>query len=161
MKQTADKIVSIAQAMNIVEQWRKKDLNTVFTNGCFDVIHLGHVDYLEKASKLGQKLVVAVNSDESVRRLKGVSRPINNQNARSRIIAALGFVDLVIVFEEDTPINLIESLKPQVLVKGNDYKIDNIVGSDIVTQNGGEVKTIELVQGYSTTGLIEKMTKEK
>ena len=161
MKRTADKIKPSIEVQEIVQKWRQDNLKIVFTNGCFDILHLGHVDYLEKASQLGQKLVVGINSDDSVQRLKGSPRPFNRQEERSRIIAALAFVDLVIVFEEDTPFNLIKNLKPQVLVKGNDYISDNIVGADIVTQNGGEVRTIEIVKGFSTTGLINKIIKEK
>ncbi len=129
----------------------------VFTNGCFDILHLGHIDYLEKARFLGDKLVVGLNDDDSVRRLKGESRPINNLKARSSMLAALEFVDAVVPFEEDTPLSLISSLLPDVLVKGNDYTIDNIVGADVVIENGGRVETIELVKGYSTTTIINKL----
>lgn len=129
----------------------------VFTNGCFDILHLGHVDYLEKAASKGDKLIVALNTDASVSKLKGPTRPVNSEKARARIMAALSFVDAVVFFSEDTPLSLIKRLKPDILVKGSDYKISNIVGADIVMQNGGKVETIELVDGYSTTNIINKI----
>ena len=126
----------------------------VFTNGCFDVLHFGHVQYLLEAKKLGDLLVVGLNSDASVRRLKGESRPINGEKERAFVLAALAFVDYVVVFEEDTPKELIEVVKPNVLVKGGDYKIENIVGADFVMQNGGTVTTIPFVEGFYYTHII-------
>ncbi len=120
-------------------------------------MHLGHIDYLEKSRNLGDKLIVGVNSDKSVRKIKGSGRPINDENARLRTVAALGFVDAVIKFEEETPQNLIEFLLPDILVKGKDYKKSNIVGADAVLQNGGQLETIDLVEGYSTSGIINKL----
>jgi len=140
-----------------VEQEYSKGGKVVFTNGCFDILHLGHIDYLEKAHSLGTKLVVGLNSDDSVCRLKGPERPINKEYARARMIAALEFVDAVCVFEEDTPKELIETINPQILVKGGDYSIETIVGAEFVMKQGGEVRTIDLVDGYSTTGIIEKL----
>ncbi len=141
-----------------VEIWKFNNQQVVFTNGCFDILHLGHVDYLEKAAALGKKLVIGVNTDASVKTLdKGKNRPINDEQARMRILAALGFVDAVILFSEPTPLELITTLKPNILVKGNDYSVENIVGADVVLENGGEVKTIELVEGYSTTTIINKI----
>ena len=128
----------------------------VFTNGCFDVLHYGHVRYLLEAKALGDLLVVGLNSDDSVRRLKGESRPINGEKERAFVLAALEFVDYVVVFEEDTPKELIEVVNPNVLVKGGDYQIGNIVGADFVMQNGGTVTTIPFVEGYSSTQIIEK-----
>lgn len=156
-KMTATKITDKSSAIAQIRQWKNQGNEVVFTNGCFDILHLGHVDYLEKASQLGQKLIIGVNTDASVKRLKGEQRPINPENARARILAALSFVDLVVLFDEDTPLNLISELIPDVLVKGNDYKISNIVGADVVMENGGEVKTIELVDGFSTTNIIDKI----
>lgn len=132
----------------------------VFTNGCFDILHLGHIDYLEKAQALGSKLIVGLNADTSVKRLKGPERPVNPQVARARMLAALAFVDAVVLFEEDTPLTLIETLAPDVLVKGGDYEISNIVGAPFVMNNGGKVLTIPLVQGYSTTNIINKVKEE-
>lgn len=129
----------------------------VFTNGCFDVLHFGHVHYLLQAKKLGDILVIGLNSDDSVRRLKGPRRPINGENERAFVLAALVCVDYVTLFEEDTPEELIKVVRPDVLVKGGDYTLDNIVGADFVTQNGGIVTTIPFVEGFSSTRIIEKL----
>ena len=129
----------------------------VFTNGCFDVLHFGHVHYLLEAKKLGDVLVVGLNSDDSVRRLKGPSRPINGEKERAFVLAALSFVDYVVLFDEDTPENLIKTVRPDVLVKGGDYALDQIVGADFVRQNGGTVTTIPFVEGYSSTQIIEQL----
>lgn len=133
-----------------------RDKKIVFTNGCFDLLHVGHVRYLQEARRQGDLLVVGVNSDASVKRLKGPSRPIQNENDRAEILAALGCVDFVAIFEEDTPLNLIKQVNPNVLVKGGDWKIDQIVGSDFVLANGGEVRSLLFVDGKSTTSLIQK-----
>jgi rfaE bifunctional protein nucleotidyltransferase chain/domain len=151
------KIVSAEEAQQRIRQWKSENEKIAFTNGCFDIIHLGHVDYLEKTAELADRLIVGVNTDDSVRRLKGPQRPVQDQIARSRIMAGFEFVDLVILFDEDTPLALIEALVPDVLVKGNDYSIGNIVGADFVIKNGGVVETIELVSGYSTSNIIEKI----
>lgn len=136
-------------------QW--KDMKVVFTNGCFDILHRGHVEYLAKAADLGDILVVGLNTDASVRRLKGEGRPVNNQEARALVLASLSFVDAVVLFDDDTPYNLIKTLRPDVLVKGADYQPEDIVGYDIVTSYGGTVTTIPLVEGYSTTNFIERL----
>ena len=130
--------------------------NVVFTNGCFDIIHAGHIDYLSKARNLGDVLVVGLNSDESVRRLKGPQRPINDVDARSKVLASLFFVDYVIVFEEDTPLYLIKSVRPDILVKGGDYTRDTVVGADFVESYGGKVVILPFIKGYSTTSIINK-----
>ena len=153
-----NKIVSLEDAKELIQSW-KADGKVVFTNGCFDILHLGHVDYLEKASQFGNKMIVALNTDESVKKLKGPTRPINNEYARARIMASLGFVDAVILFGEETPKEVIEYLVPDILVKGNDYTVENIVGANFVIENGGEVKTIPLVEGYSTTNIVSKIKK--
>jgi rfaE bifunctional protein nucleotidyltransferase chain/domain len=153
---TSDKIVNKEQLSEFLADW-KKDGKIVFTNGCFDILHLGHVDYLEKARNLGQKLVVGLNTDASVQRLKGKSRPICDEKSRARVMASLEFVDAVILFDEDTPFELISFIKPDILVKGNDYTIENIVGADVVMKNGGKVETVPLVNGYSTSNVIEKI----
>ncbi len=152
---TADKILKLESLINKRQEW--KDQKVVFTNGCFDILHLGHVDYLEKSASKGDKLIVGLNTDASVSKLKGPTRPVNNEMARARILAALSFVDAVVFFSEDTPLSLIKRLKPDVLVKGNDYNISNIVGADVVMENGGKVETIDLVEGYSTTNIINKI----
>lgn len=155
--QTSDKICELTEAIQRRQAWKLASEQVVFTNGCFDILHLGHVDYLEKARETGTKMIVAVNSDASVRTLKGPERPVNNEYARARIIASLQFVDLVIVFNEETPLELITQLMPDILVKGDDYSIATIVGSKEVIAAGGQVKTIPLVPSYSTTGIIQKL----
>ena len=139
---------------NALELHRQK---IVFTNGCFDVLHFGHVHYLLETKKLGEILVVGLNSDDSVRRLKGPSRPINGEKERAFVLAALSFVDYVVLFEEDTPGNLIKAVRPDVLVKGGDYALDQIVGADFVRENGGTVTTIPFVEGFSSSQIIEQL----
>ncbi len=140
-----------------VSQWKTNGRKVVFTNGCFDILHVGHLDYLEQAATLGDRLVIGLNSDDSVRRLKGPDRPVNDNYSRSRALAALGFVDAVAFFSDDTPFNLIDLVKPDILVKGGDYLADNIVGADIVKENGGEVVTIPFTEGFSTTSFIDRI----
>jgi rfaE bifunctional protein nucleotidyltransferase chain/domain len=157
MESTANKIKQTEVAQAIVKAWQAKGEKVVFTNGCFDLLHLGHVDYLEKARGLGDRLVIGLNSDDSVSRFKGPDRPLQDQNSRARILASLQFVDLVVFFDEDTPLNLISVLLPNVLVKGSDYLAESIVGADVVKNAGGVVKTIDFVPGYSTTRIVEKI----
>jgi len=142
-----------------LKEWRRKKEKIVFTNGCFDILHLGHIDYLEKARSFGNRLIIGLNSDSSVTKLKGIGRPLYQQEARARILAALEFVDIVIMFDQETPYDLINHIKPDILVKGNDYLSENIVGADIVKSKGGKVVTINLVEGYSTSALIEKINR--
>lgn len=153
---TSNKIYTKENVLPALDKW-KEEGNVVFTNGCFDLVHLGHVDYLEKARNLGARMIVGLNSDASVSRLKGPERPLVNEYARCRVMAAFEFVDAVILFDEDTPMELITALKPDILVKGDDYTIENIVGADVVLAHGGEVKTVALVKGYSTTQLVNKI----
>jgi rfaE bifunctional protein nucleotidyltransferase chain/domain len=157
VERTADKIKDLAAAVRQVTQWKQQGKRVVFTNGCFDLLHLGHVDYLEKARNLGDVLIVGLNTDDSVSRFKGPRRPIQDQVSRSRVMAALEAVDMVVFFNEDTPLELISALVPQVLVKGSDYLAENIVGAEVVKNAGGEVKTIEFVPGYSTTRIVERI----
>jgi rfaE bifunctional protein nucleotidyltransferase chain/domain len=159
MEKSADKIKSLNEAKKKVASWKAKGERVVFTNGCFDLLHLGHVDYLEKARDLGDRLVVGLNSDDSVARFKGPARPIQDEQSRARVLAALQFVDLLVFFNEDTPLNLISELVPNVLVKGSDYLAENIVGAEVVKKAGGEVKTIDFVPGYSTSRIVEKIKK--
>lgn len=149
------KIYNADQLRNTLNVWRLLDKKIVFTNGCFDLLHLGHVDYLSKAADLGDKLVIGLNSDASTAALKGPGRPITNEKSRSILLASLSFVDAVVLFDESTPLDLIRLVRPDVLVKGSDYTIDQIVGADLVLKSGGEVKTIGFLPGYSTS-LIEK-----
>ncbi len=157
--QTADKILSREEGSELRREWKAQKQEVVFTNGCFDIVHLGHIDYLEKARKLGDKLVLGLNTDASVSRLKGPRRPVVDEIGRARLMAALEFVDAVILFDEPTPLQLIEALEPDILVKGDDYTVETIVGSDFVISKGGVVKTVPLVAGYSTTSLVEKIRK--
>ncbi|NLW80571.1 MAG: D-glycero-beta-D-manno-heptose 1-phosphate adenylyltransferase [Desulfovibrionales bacterium] len=129
----------------------------VFTNGCFDILHAGHVDYLQRARALGSLLVVGLNSDASVRRLKGPTRPVNDQKSRALVLAGLACVDFVVIFEEDTPYELVTKIRPAVLVKGGDWPVECIVGRDLVEARGGRVLSIPLLEGYSTTGIIERI----
>jgi rfaE bifunctional protein nucleotidyltransferase chain/domain len=137
--------------------WRFQNRKVVFTNGCFDILHKGHIDYLSKARDLGDVLVIGLNTDDSVRRLKGDGRPVQDEQTRAMILATLRIVEAVCLFDEDTPHDLIAAVKPDVLVKGSDYTEDSIVGADIVRANGGVVVTIPLTEGHSTSGLIERL----
>jgi len=141
--------------------WRFKNKKIVFTNGCFDLLHYGHIHYLAEARALGDLLIVGLNAAASVQRLKGKHRPINDDTTRQSILAALFFVDAVIEFSEDTPYNLIQTIQPDVLVKGGDWKVEDIVGSDLVLNNGGEVKSLPFVEGYSTTLIEERIRGRK
>ncbi len=137
--------------------WIFKNKKLVFTNGCFDILHKGHIDYLAKAASKGDILIVGLNTDESVSRIKGAGRPIQDESSRALILAALHFVDAVVMFDEDTPASLIESVQPDILVKGSDYKAEEIVGYDVVMAKGGEVVTIDFLEGYSTTRIIDRI----
>lgn len=149
--------LSAENASRLLNMWKFRNEKIVFTNGCFDIIHRGHIEYLAKAASLGTKLIVGLNTDASVRRLKGENRPVNDERGRALALASLLFVDEVILFNTDTPRELIEFIQPDVLVKGGDYQPEDIVGNDIVTARGGQVVTIPLVEGYSTTSIIEHL----
>ena len=152
---TSDKILTPRQLPATLATWRAADEKIVFTNGCFDLLHLGHVDYLEKARALGDRLVVGLNTDASVSALKP-GRPLQDETSRARILAALAFVDAVVLFGDATPLRLIEAVQPDVLVKGDDYTVDGIVGHEVVLSKGGQVQTVPLVQGYSTSAIVAK-----
>ncbi|GAA4407060.1 D-glycero-beta-D-manno-heptose 1-phosphate adenylyltransferase [Nibrella viscosa] len=156
---TDSKILTREEAVQQAARWQAAGQRVVFTNGCFDIVHLGHIDYLEKARNLGDKLILGLNTDASVSRLKGPLRPVVNEYARARLMAALAFVDAVTLFDEPTPLELIQAVRPDILVKGDDYSVENIVGADFVMLQGGSVQTVPLVKGYSTSSLIEKITK--
>ena len=151
------KIKTFDEIERSVEQWKTKNLKIVFTNGCFDLLHYGHLHYLAAARDLGDRLVVGLNSANSVKRLKGAHRPLNDELTRQHLLAALAFVDAVVVFEEDTPFELIKRIKPQILVKGGDYALHQIVGADIVLENGGQVLSLPFIEGYSTTQLEQRI----
>ncbi len=155
-KQTIEgKIVSAS----LFDKKQMAEKRIVFTNGCFDLIHLGHIDYLSKAADFGELLVIGLNTDASVRKLKGKHRPIKDEQSRAMILASLFFVDFVILFDEETPYELIKSIRPKVLIKGSDYNVEDIVGYDIVKEGGGKVVTLDFLDGYSTS-LIENKIKE-
>lgn len=157
-KKLSEKLVSKDKLKTLLEEWNTQKQKIVFTNGCFDILHRGHVEYLTHAKDLGDKLILGLNTDASVKRLgKSPERPINSEETRATILAGLECVDAIILFNEDTPYELIKFVQPDVLVKGNDYKAEDIVGYDIVTAKGGQVITIQLVDGFSTTKLINKM----
>ena len=150
------KIFKQEDASNLISKWRGKNEKIIFTNGCFDILHVGHLFNLSQAADLGTKLIVGLNTDTSVKRLKGEERPINSEHSRAILLAGFGFVDAVIYFNDDTPYELIKIIKPNILVKGGDYKPEEVVGHDIVTKNGGEVAIIKLVKGFSSTSIIKK-----
>ncbi len=145
------KIFDLPALVSEVNAWRVYGHKIVFTNGCFDLLHLGHLTYLAEARSLGEKLIIGLNADSSVKKLKGEHRPIHDTNSRALMLASMAIVDAVVVFEEETPIHLIEALQPDVLVKGGDYELNQIVGHDVTLNGGGIVKTIPFLEGYSST----------
>lgn len=153
------KILTLNQAVDRLKSWRHKGDRICFTNGCFDLIHPGHISMLEKSRDLADRLVVGLNSDVSVKKLKGPSRPIQDHDARAKVLASLSSVDLVIIFDDDTPIELIKAMRPEVLTKGADYAQDQVVGAEILQDYDGEIRLIELIEGQSTTSTVRKMLK--
>ena len=151
------KIVKRSDLRFLLAYWNFHQKKIVFTNGCFDILHLGHIDYLSQASDLGDVLIIGLNTDESVKRIKEKGRPILDEKSRATLLASLHFVDAVVCFDEDTPYELIKQVKPDVLVKGSDYKEEDIVGYDIVKEKGGKIHTIDFLPAYSTTSIIEKI----
>jgi len=152
-----NKVVSKKQIKGIVQRLKKKGKKIVFTNGCFDIIHAGHIRYLRKSKKLGDVLIVGLNSDSSVRKIKGRERPINNQRDRAEILSALEFIDYIVIFNEETPEDLIRIVLPDILVKGSDWKGKKVAGENVVKNRGGRIVFMPLLKGRSTTGLIEKI----
>lgn len=152
------KLQSIKSLLKILKD-RSRTKKIVFTNGCFDILHIGHVRYLKKAKSLGDILIIGLNSDSSVRAIKGSGRPVNNQKDRAEVLSALSFVDHIVIFSEDTPEKVIRKIRPDILVKGGDWKIKDIVGGDFVQKHGGRVVSIPFVKGYSTTATIKKMAR--
>lgn len=152
------RIMDLVQVRRMLNVWRLRGDRIVFTNGCFDILHRGHVQYLNEAAALGHRLVIGLNSDASVKRLgKAPDRPLNDQESRAAVLAGLRCVDAVVIFDEDTPLDLITALQPDVLVKGGDWKPEQIVGSKVVLANGGQVHSLAFVNGFSTTALVEKI----
>lgn len=154
------KIFNIKDLSQIIKKWRLNGDKIIFTNGCFDLIHLGHLEILARSADLGDKLIVGINSDMSIKKIKGSSRPIIEEDSRAKQLAAIEFIDAVILFNEDTPYNLISILKPDVLTKGGDYKKNDIIGNELINKEQGEVVIIPLTKGYSTTSILEKIKNE-
>ena len=154
-----NKIYSLEELEKNVSAWKQAGEDVVFTNGCFDIIHRGHIEVLAQTADLGDRLIIGLNSDTSIKKIKEKDRPIINEDSRAILLAALSFVDAIILFSEDTPINLIRTLVPDILAKGGDYKIETIVGHEIVQENGGEVILVPFIDGFSSTNIIEKIKK--
>lgn len=163
LREQADnpKLFNVQNLVEKIEEWRRKNETVVFTNGCFDLLHPGHISLIRQSAAQGDHLIVGLNSDASVRRLKGPTRPIQNENSRALLLAALSDVDAIVLFDEDTPFELISALRPDVLVKGSDYTIDNMIGADVVQQGGGRVYLARLVDGCSTTGIVRKIDNQR
>jgi rfaE bifunctional protein nucleotidyltransferase chain/domain len=155
-EQIIQKTINLEEAIRRFNPLFRRENSMVFTNGCFDLLHRGHIYYLSRARELGDLLVVGLNSDASVSRLKGPGRPVNNQEARAEVLGALAFVDYIIVFDEQTPLHLIKTLAPDLLIKGGDYRVEEIVGYREVTSRGGRVETIPLLEGYSSSSIIHR-----
>lgn len=152
------RIVDLPGLLRLVNIWRMKGDRIVFTNGCFDILHRGHVTYLREAAALGERMIVGLNSDTSVMRQgKGPGRPVNDQDSRATVLAAIRGVDAVVIFDQDTPLELIKAIKPDTLVKGGDWAVEQIVGADVVLANGGQVRSLPLVEGVSTTAIIGRI----
>lgn len=161
LEKLKSKIVGADEALSMLSIWHFMGLKVVFTNGCFDLVHRGHVNYLSRAASLADRMIVGVNSDKSVGCIKGPERPLQDQLSRAEVLASMFFVDAVVIFDEETPFELINFLKPDILVKGSDYTIDKIVGADIVIANGGRVETMDFIEGYSSTNIINKIKNAK
>ena len=151
------KILDWENLKSNLARWRFKNQKIVFTNGCFDIIHRGHIEYMAQAADLGDVLIVGLNSDASVKMFKEKTRPIIDQNSRAMTLASLRFIDAIVLFDEETPYELIKKIQPDILAKGKDYQEENIVGADVVQAKDGQIETLELVDGYSTSKIIEKI----
>ena len=150
-------VVSKKEILNIIENLKKEGKTTVFTNGCFDILHIGHVRYLKESAKCADILIIGLNSDSSVKRLKGETRPINNESDRAELLSELGFVDYVVIFEQDSPVELLDEIKPDVYTKGADYTVETLPEAETVLKNGGRIEFVNLVAGKSTTNVIKKI----
>ena len=157
LKNIKNKIFSIAELKKEVQKWKKNNDKIVFTNGCFDILHLGHIELLAKAADLGNKLIIAINSDASIKILKGEKRPILDEKSRSIIIASLEKVNAVIIFKESTPLDVIKKINPDIIVKGGDYIKEDVIGKNYIEKYGGEVIIFPLSEGFSTTSILEKI----
>ena len=150
-------VVSRKEILNIINDFKKQGKTTVFTNGCFDILHIGHVRYLKESARQGDILIIGLNSDSSVKRLKGETRPINNESDRAELLSELNFVDYIVIFEEDSPVNLLDEIKPDIYTKGADYTVETLPEAKTVIKNGGKIEFINLVEGKSTTNVIKKI----
>ena len=159
VKHFREKIVGVDEIEDICRKIRNEDFSIVTTNGCFDILHLGHVEFLQSASDYGDILIVGINSDSSVRRIKGEGRPVNNEVSRSSVISSLGFIDYCVIFSEDTPIQLIRKIKPHIHIKGGDYLGRELPEKKVVEENGGVVKILPQVDGFSSTSILKRITK--
>ncbi len=157
IKPFQEKIIAFADIASICEEIKKNKKKIVTSNGCFDILHTGHIEYLQSASQYGDILIIGINNDDSVRRLKGEGRPVNKELSRASLVASLGFVDFCVIFTQDTPIELLQKIKPNVHIKGGDYLPDDIIEKKTVEDNGGVVKILPLVQGYSTTSILNRL----
>jgi len=160
LKKIENKIYTLNQLMIQMKNWKAHKKKVIFSNGCFDLIHLGHIEILARSSDLGDILIVAINSDKSIKKIKGNKRPILEEESRLKQIAALEFVDVVVLFDEENPYEIIKSLLPNVIVKGGDYCSEDVIGNNLITQSGGEVIIIPLTKGYSTTTIFDKIKNE-
>ncbi len=160
LKKIQNKILTLDELLTSLKKHRENNKKIVFTNGCFDILHRGHIEYLAQAADLADIMVIGLNTDKSVSRLKGLDRPLQDEISRAISMAAIQYIDYVVLFDEETPLNLIENIKPDVLVKGSDYKIEDIVGYNVLMKYGGEIKTIDFVEGYSTTKIVDKILKQ-
>ncbi len=160
LKKIQNKILLLDELLISLKKQRENNKKIVFTNGCFDILHRGHIEYLAQAADLADIMVIGLNTDNSVSRLKGSDRPLQDEISRAVSMAAIQYIDYVVLFDEETPLNLIENIKPDVLVKGSDYNIEDIVGYDILMEYGGKIKTIDFVEGYSTTKIVDKILKQ-
>ena len=160
LKKIKSKIISNDDLSKLVKHWKKTNQKIVFTNGCFDIMHRGHVELLASAADLGDKLIIGLNSDDSIKRIKGENRPIIEEISRAILLSSLGFVDAIVFFSEKTPINLIKLIMPDILAKGGDYKIGTIVGAEVVQKNGGEIHLIPFLDGFSTSNIVNKIKKD-
>ena len=159
LKTLNSKVYYLDTLTNQVKQWKMAGKKVVFTNGCFDIIHRGHIEVLARTADLGDKLIIGLNSDQSIQKIKGEDRPVIDEQSRAILLAALSFVDAIVLFSEDTPLELISALLPNVLAKGGDYEIETIVGHEIVQKNGGKVKLVPFLDGFSSTTIIDKIKK--
>jgi D-glycero-beta-D-manno-heptose 1-phosphate adenylyltransferase len=160
LQNIASKIFSLSDLKLQADKWKENEEKIVFTNGCFDLVHRGHVEVLANTADLGDRLIIGLNSDSSIKELKGVNRPIIDQQSRAILLASLQFVDAIVLFSEETPENLIETIIPNVLAKGGDYKVTQIAGHEVVLENGGEVILVPFIDGFSTTNIIDKIKKD-